>query len=42
MRHVILLQYPLHAMDFGVVLHEKLQMIEYGKERAQEWWKKNI
>ena len=42
MRHVILLQYPLHAMDFGISFEEKLQMIEYGKERAQEWWKKNI
>ena len=42
MRHVILLQYPLHAMDFGISFEEKLQLIEYGKERAQEWWKKNI
>jgi hypothetical protein len=29
-------------MDFGISFDEKLQMIEYGKERAQEWWKKNI
>ena len=42
MRHVIILQYPLHAMDFGISIDEKIQMIEYGKEKAQEWWKKNI
>jgi predicted acylesterase/phospholipase RssA len=42
MRHVITLQYPLHAMDFGISIEEKLKMIEYGKEKAQEWWKKNI
>lgn len=42
MRHVIILQYPLHAMDFTISFEEKLQMIEYGKEKAQEWWKKNI
>lgn len=42
MRHVIQLQYPLHAMDFGISFEEKIQMIEYGKEKAQEWWKKNI
>jgi len=42
MKHVITLQYPLHAMDFGISFEEKLKMIEYGKERAQEWWKKNI
>ena len=42
MRHVITLQYPLHAMDFGISMEEKIKMIEYGKERAQEWWKKNI
>ena len=42
MKHVITLQYPLHAMDFGISFEEKLKMIEYGKERAQEWWKKKI
>ena len=42
MRHVILLQYPLQAMDFRISFEEKLKMVEYGKEKAQEWWKKNI
>ena len=42
MQHKIVLQYPLHAMDFTISFDEKLQMIEYGKEKAQEWWKKNI
>jgi NTE family protein len=42
MRHKIILSYPLHAMDFGISQEEKKRMIEYGKEKAQEWWKKNI
>ena len=42
MRHVIQLQFPVHAMDFGISFEEKLKMIEYGREKAQEWWKKNI
>ena len=42
MRHKIILQYPLHAMDFGISFEEKLKMIEYGKEKYQECWKKNI
>jgi NTE family protein len=42
MRHVIQLHYPLHAMDFGISIEEKQKMIEYGKEKAKEWWKKII
>lgn len=42
MRHVILLQYPIYPMDFGISIEEKIKIIEYGKERAQEWLKKNI
>jgi predicted acylesterase/phospholipase RssA len=42
MHHTIILNYPLHAMDFTISFEEKLKMIEYGKEKAGEWWKKNI
>jgi predicted acylesterase/phospholipase RssA len=42
MRHIIQLQYPLNAMDFGISFEEKLKMVDYGKEKAKEWWKKNI
>lgn len=42
MRHVIILNYPLYSMDFSIDIEEKLKMIEYGKECADKWWKKNI
>ena len=42
MIHKIILQYPLYSMDFGIPFEEKQKMIEYGKEKAKEWWKKNI
>lgn len=42
MRHKIILNYPIHAMNLEITSEEKLQMFEYGKEKAKEWWKKII
>ena len=42
MRYVIQLNYPLHSMDFAISMEEKLKLIDYGKERVKDWWKKNI
>jgi predicted acylesterase/phospholipase RssA len=41
-KHKIQLQYPLHAINLKITPEEKIQMFEYGKEKAKEWWKKNI
>jgi NTE family protein len=42
MKYIIQLQYPVNAVDFKMTPEEKLKMLDYGKEKAKEWWKKKL
>lgn len=40
LKYIIVISYPLHAMEFDIDDNEKQKLRNNGKEMAEEWWKK--